>query len=356
MKAIIELFQEYAEQFAAELGVEERLFSLGGCGVRLRFGGGRWAGILTKALDHLRANQISWPRHRELTVFVLDGSIAPRNPLLRCYLKPLVDFWPQYTGPRGELLNIHGGSVAAFYQPGPDLLSIVDLEANLGFYWKRDLSPPPYYEAGSPMRALLHAWMHRQGVQFVHGGAVGTETGGVLLAGKGGSGKSTSALACLNSSLKYLSDDYCMVSSSDTAPSRLYSLYNTAKLIGSNDLARFRNLESHVWNPERGPFDKVTIFLNEAFPETLISQFPLRAILVPRITGDSETRLEPCGEGEALLALGPSSLAQLPTSGRGDLNFIGGLVRRSPCFRMKLGTDIAQIPRVIGQLLSQLNP
>jgi hypothetical protein len=355
MKAIIELFQDYAEQCAADLGVEERIFSLSGCGLRLRFAGGRWAGILTKALDHLEAPELSWPEHRQLTVFIIDGSISPRNPLLRCYLKPLVDFWPQYTGPRGELLQIHGGSVAAFYQPGPDLLSIVDLEANLGFYWKRDLSPPPYYEAGSPMRALLHAWMHKQGVQFLHGGAVGTESGGVLLAGKGGSGKSTSVLACLNSGLKYLSDDYCMVTNSDPNHSRLFSLYNTAKLIGSSDLARFRNLQSHVWNPQRGPFDKVTIFLHESFPETLISQFPLRAILVPRITGEPGTRIEPCGEGEALMALGPSSLAQLPASGRRDLNFIGQVVRRSPCYRMNLGTDLAQIPRAISHLLDRLN-
>jgi hypothetical protein len=103
MKAIIELFQEYAEQCVAELGVEERIFSLSGCGVRLRFPGGRWADILTRALDHLKTREVSWPESRQLTVFVLDGSISPRNPLLRYFLKPLVDFWPQLTGPRGEI-------------------------------------------------------------------------------------------------------------------------------------------------------------------------------------------------------------------------------------------------------------
>lgn len=355
MKAIIDLFQEYAEQCAAELGTEDKLFSLGGRGVRLRFAGGRWAAILTKALRHLETREPSSPGHRQLTVCVLDGSVPPRNPLLRCYLKPLVDFWPQYTGPRGELLNIHGGSIAAFYQPGPDLLSIVDRAANLGFYWKRDLSPPPYYEAGSPMRSLLHAWMVEQGVQFVHGGAVGNQSGGVLLAGKGGSGKSTSVLACLNSGLKYLSDDYCMVTADDGGQPHLFSLYNTAKLLGSADLARFPQLQPHVWNPDRGPHDKVTIFLHEAFPQTLISQFPLRAILVPRISGLRDTRIQPCSHAEALMALGPSSLAQLPTSGPRDLDFIGRLVRRTPCFRMDLGADLAQIPCAILQLLGQLN-
>jgi hypothetical protein len=82
----------------------------------------------------------------------------------------------------------------------------------------------------------------------------------------------------------------------------------------------------------------------------------LRAILVPRITGQPDTQIEPCGEGQALMALAPSSLAQLPTSGSRDLNFIGQLIRRSPCYRMNVGTDISRIPLAISRLLDQLNP
>lgn len=354
MKVITELFQDYADQCISEFGVDERLFALGGCGVRIRFCGERWAGTLTKALDHLCADTITWPANRELTVYILDGSVSPRNPLLRFYLKPLVDFWPELTGPRGELRYIHGGPIAAFYQPGPDLLSIVDLEANVAFYWKRDLTPPPYYEVGSPMRTLLHAWLIGKGVQFVHGAAIGTEAGGVLLAGKGGSGKSTSALACLNSSLKYASDDYCMVTSPEDNPARVYSLYNTAKLVGSEDLTRFAGLERHVWNPVRGPSDKVTIFLHQSFPEKIITDFPLRAILLPRVSGGVDTQIERCGEGAAAMALGPSSMAQLPHSGSRDLAFIARLVRRFPCYRLNVGTDLSQIPDAIGRLLEQL--
>jgi hypothetical protein len=281
--------------------------------------------------------------------------MAPRNPLLRSYLKPLVDFWPDYTGPRGELLHLHGGSTMAFYTPGPDHLSIVDLESNLGFFWKRDLSPLPYYEAGSPLRTLLHPWMREQGVQFVHGGAVGTESGGVLMAGKGGSGKSTSALACLHSDLLYASDDYCLAGCLEGDERQLYSLYNTAKLVGDSDLANFNGLASHVWNPQHGPDDKVTIFLADSFPQKLISQFPLRAILVPVIRGGVNTVIEPCARGEALMALGPSTLAQLPASGRKDLDSIARLVRSVPCFRMSLGTDLSRIAPAIGGLLNELN-
>lgn len=354
MKPIVQLFQEYAEQSLAAPGLQESLFAVAGFGVRLRFAAGSWASVLTKALDHLQTEEPPAAR-RQLTVSVFDGLLTPRNPLLRLYLKELVDRWPDYTGPRGELLDFHKGSVVAFYHPGPDILSIVDLDADVGFFWKRDLSPLPYYEAGSPMRGLLHAWMRKQGIQFVHGGAVGTETGGVLLAGKGGSGKSTSVLACLNSGLKYASDDYCMVGASDSKRWQVYSLYNTAKLVGEDDLARFNGLASHVWNPRRQANDKVTIFLNDSYPTKLISKFPLRAILVPTITGKTDTTLEPCGEGAALMAMGPSSLAQLPTSGRRDLNSIAQVVSTSPCFRLKLGTELSQIPLAISQLLTELS-
>ena len=355
MKALVDFFQEYAEQSVAALGLEEKTFSIGGFGVRLCFAGERWAGILTKALDHLATKEPAEPSRRQLTISILDGSLPARNPLLRSYLQTLADRWWEYTGPRGELLNLHGGSLLAFYHPGPDILNIVDVETDLGFLWKRDSSPLPYYEAGSPMRALLHGWMREQGVQFVHGGAVGTESGGVLLAGKGGSGKSTSVLACLDSCLQYASDDYCMVGSPDSKHWEVYSLYNTAKLNGDSDLAKFSGLAKHVWNPHRKPDEKAAIFLNESFPQKLIPRFPLKAILVPVITGQIDTRIEPCGEGVALMAIGPSSLAQLPASGPRDLHAIAQVVRGSPCFRLNLGTDLTQIPSAIGQLLSSLS-
>lgn len=354
MTPIVELFREFAGQAEEEFGLKEKAFSIGGCGIRLRFAGDRWTTLLTSALKHLQV--VEPVAHvTELTVSILDGSMVPCNPLLRSYLKPLVDFWPDYTGPRGELLHLHGGPTMAYYTPGPDHLSIVDLESNRGFFWKRDLSPLPYYEAGSPLRTLLHPWLREQGVQFVHGAAVGTESGGVLMAGKGGSGKSTSALACLHSDLQYAGDDYCLVGCAKGETHRLYSLYNTAKLVGDSDLAKFNGLASHVWNPRRESDEKATIFLAEAFPQKLISRLPLRAILVPVIRGETNTVIEPCPRGEALMALGPSTLAQLPASGSKDLDSIARLVRSLPCFRMNLGTDLTRIAPAITSLLNQLN-
>ena len=61
----------------------------------------------------------------------------------------------------------------------------------------------------------------------------------MLLAGKGGSGKSTTALVCLHSSLVYAGDDYCLLATDDGP--YVFSLYSTGKL-NPDDVYRFSDL------------------------------------------------------------------------------------------------------------------
>jgi hypothetical protein len=231
-------------------------------------------------------------------------------------------------------------------------LSVIDAENQTAYYLKRDQSPLPYWEIGSPFRAILHFWFSKQRVQFVHGGAVGGPNGGVLLAGKGGSGKSTAALACLDAGMSYAGDDYCAVEIA--SPPRLHSLYNTAKLRGPEDLNRFPHLRGRAWNPDcltDNSGDKVTFFLSQWWPDQVQSDFPLRAILIPRITGERGTELAECSTIEALLALSPSTVALLPMSGQGDLDRIGELLSGLPRYVLRVGTDLSQIPKAIQSIL-----
>lgn len=352
MKVLVELLREYSAQSAEACGVDRRLFRIAGCQIDLRFAGQRWSDQLTKAFSHLAVtDRASLLDAHRLTVHLWDGSNPPRNAILRAYLTQLADHWfAEYAGPRGELLDLNCPSIRAFYHPGPDILSVVDLDEDVAYYWKRDLAPIPYYEAGSPLRALLHAWMSNRGLWFIHAAAIGTESGGVLLAGKGGSGKSTSALACLDSPLRYAGDDYCVVSL-DGRDARAFSLYNTAKLNGDTDLERFPQYAPWVWNPSRTATDKATIFLYDHIPDRLISEFPLRAILLPVVTSEANTRLEPCGARDALLALAPSTMAQLPASGPADMAFIARLARSVPCFRLYAGRSLEGIPASIASYL-----
>ena len=81
--------------------------------------------------------------------------------------------------------------------------------------------------------------------------------GGVLLAGKGGSGKSTTALTCLNSELQYVSDDYCVVVAQPSPFA--YNLYCTAKVRADNT-HRVPHLMPTVSNGNRLGDEKALFF------------------------------------------------------------------------------------------------
>ena len=78
---------------------------------------------------------------------------------------------------------------------------------------------------------------------MLHAAAVGTADGGVLIVGRGGVGKSTTALACLAAGMKYVADDYLVVQL-DPEP-RAFQLYGTAKLEASQ-LRHFPELQNFV--------------------------------------------------------------------------------------------------------------
>jgi hypothetical protein len=175
----------------------------------------------------------------------------------------------------------------------------------------------------------------------------------VLLAGKGGSGKTTTALACLDSDLAYASDDYCLLAA-DPVP-YAHSLYNSAK-IGAEAIRRLPRLAPAV--AARSRFDessdeKALLFLHELRPEKIARAFPIRAVLIPQITGRPETRLKKTSIAASAKSLGASTVFQLPAAGPDDFARITDFVRKvRESYILELGTDIAWIPRVILDLLS----
>ena len=188
-------------------------------------------------------------------------------------------------------------------------LSVLDAESAEGWFWAPSPDAMPSWERAAPLRAILHWWLGRRGILYLHGGAVGTADGGVLVVGRGGSGKSTTTLACVAAGLRYAGDDYVAV-----APGPqpwVHSLYSSGKL-EDHQLARFPALGGAVGNLERDAGEKAVVFVEEAAPGAPIAGFPLRAILVPEIVAQTpETRAVPRPAAAALAALAPSTIFQL---------------------------------------------
>ena len=341
----------YAYYIKAEnksAGYQDRFFSVGDRPVRLRFAGNGLIPALTPALAHLEIPLTNAP---DLSVFLWDNvSTGTELPsIISRYLDSLGEWWI-HLGKRGEINELTNERIHTAYHLGPNILSIIDLKENLAMYWVKDAQALPYYEIGSPLRTILHWWADRGAYQFIHAGAVGLAAGGVLLAGKGGTGKSTTALVCLEAGLMYASDDYCLVKT-DPVPF-VYSLYNTAKLRGDLDLERFPLLAPFVSNKSRLESDKAVFFLQQHFPQLVSRGFPIKAILLPLVTDQKETRLRPVTAGAVLAALAPSTLFQLPGAGSTAIKTMKKLVGQVPGYILELGTDTAKIPETILGLLS----
>ncbi len=230
------------------------------------------------------------------------------------------------------------GSVRLAWDRDDRSLQAYDSERCLALFRVPDVAKLATWEQGAPFRRILHWWSARRGLQLVHGAVVGTAAGGVLLVGRGGSGKSTTALACVGTSLGYVADDYCLLEPG--APPRMHSIYGSGKA-DSNAIARLPRLAAAF---RASPIDqqgKSIIFVGEHAPGALLRSLPLRAVVVPTIVPGAACRVEGLPRGEALRALAPSTLFQMPGDRAESLSRMSTLIRDLPCFRLYIGDDPA---------------
>ncbi|MBV9608811.1 MAG: hypothetical protein JO187_04570 [Acidobacteria bacterium] len=132
----------------------------------------------------------------------------------------------------------------------------------------------------------------------------------------------------------------------------MHSLYNTAKLDG-NHLASFPQFVSSISNPATLDKEKALLFMQDCAPQQIACALPIRAILVPRVTGQKETRVQKGSPATALAAMAPSTIFQLPRAGASTFKYLASFVSTVPCFRLECGTDLAQIAATIEALLRE---
>lgn len=338
-----EAFQVFERAKDASGGTVDRFYSIAGHPVCLSFAGPALLPHVTPALEHLSSEPVSKPA---ITVYLWD-SASTRTKM------PPAPWSREDHLPRGEIRGYSDETIQTAFHMGSNVLSLFDSNLRVALYWTPDAREVPYYEAGAPIRIILHWSMAGLDRQLVHAGAVGTSAGAVLLAGKGGSGKSATALACVSAGLLYAGDDYVLLSGGPTP--HVHSLYNSAKL-DADFLQGLPHLLPKVSNSGKLDTEKAIIFLNDYYPERLAPSLPVRAVLVPRITGRPETKLRRSSTAEGLRALAPSSIFQLPGARAEAFGSIIDVVKRLPSYFLDLGTDIPRVHEAILGLLSGLEP
>lgn len=352
--AFVAALREGFARAVRNAGTVERDILVGGVRIRMAFAGPGIVPAVMPALSHLEVPVAGEPDFR-IRLFDAESTSAPLPFLLGSLVDLLrLRWWDRLSG-RREIKGVDGEGIRAVFHLGPDILSVLDVAAGEGFYWVERADLIPYYEKGYPLSFLLNWCLAERRRFFVHAASIGRPSGGFLLTGKGGSGKSTTTLACLASSLGIVGDDYAVI---DPDGPEACGLYNTVKLKGPKDVARFPHLARCVSNPDRvgegEEGERAVIFLADHFPARLLHGFPVRAILVPRFVDRPETAIVPGRAAAALQALAPSTVFQLPGNAHGSFRALADLVRRVPTHTVELGRDIAAIPAALEAFLDSL--
>jgi len=329
---------DYTNACQAAMGLIQMFYQVGNFKIRLCFAGGALIPAITQAFEHLA---IRGQDEVDLTVYLWDTCSTG----VRCRDLPwdrTDHFLP------GEIWDYFKDGLMILSQPANNTISMLDIEKNVAVWWIGDAARVSYSDRSSPLRMILRRWASRHGIQLAHSAAIGYHSGGVLLAGRGGSGKSTTALACLKAGLLYAGDDHCLLSI-NPGPF-VHSLYNSGKL-NADDVGKISGLSEALNTSDQMVGEKALFFLFKPFPERIVTGFSLSAVLIPRVTGNQKTRIREVSPARGFLAIAPSTVFQLKEEEKKEANLVlGSFVRQVPNYFLELGTELSEIPEVVARL------
>ena len=313
---------------AAAVGLEAWTLQLGPVTFRLEFAGSALLAGLGRALAHLRVAAVDRP---QVTFRIWDTASTGVG-------RPRLDA-PGAQVVRGLVPDWSDAHHAVAIEGPHHAVSVWDAGARIGYHHVPSAHAVPAYETAFPLRALLSWALGGAGLQLVHAAGVGTAAAGALIVGRGGSGKSGTALAALCAGLRYAGDDYVAVGLSPQAA--VFSVYQSAKLVES-DLAHFPALRPAVAQVDAS-VGKAVLFADAVWPDRLANALPLRALLVPRLARATPTTFHPVPPAVALRALAPSSVLQLPGARAAEFQRMARLAAAVPAFAVDLSADRAEV-------------
>ncbi len=321
------------ETASERCGTQEHGVSIAGHRARLVFAGDALRERLAPALLG-----VSEPGpDPSLTVCLFD-SASTRTPM------PSAPFGPGDVRERGEIQGLGSGPVRCAFNAGSGMLTLYDRAARRALIWTADATEVPYYETASPLRTLWAWWLEEYGWDVIHAAAVGEGGRGVLLTGRGGSGKTTTALLCVAEGMAYGGDNNLVLEHG--TPARGHALFTSAT-VRPDTLQRVPSLRKRLVNADKLASEKGMLFVGEESGARLLPSFEIACVLLPRVTGTDCSRLVEASPGACLTALAPSSILSVPFAREGAFARMACFVRSTPAFHLELAPDLAAIPTLV---------
>jgi len=304
---------------------------------------------LAPALAHLSSPEEQSP---DLTIDVLEGEESANY--LPFPKGSSADYIAKSPGPWG--VNLRSGDAGLpkmLGMPPPnEYLSWLDPNQKHAIQWYRNALEIPYYERGAPLRTLFDWWLDAQNLVFTHGAAIGTGNSGALIVGKGGRGKSTTAISCLRSErLNYIGDDYVALDAS--GPIVAHSVYSSGKLEADHIVDKLPQLLPCVDNPKTMVEEKGLFFFYPSHKEKLKPSTRLTCAILPVVGGGKDTTFKMVGAGKLLLGLASSTIYQSTSVSSHALGILTQTLAGLPCYELHVGTDLDKIPPVVEELIAK---
>tara|TARA_A100001391_G_scaffold29931_1_gene16049 strand:+ start:2624 stop:3739 length:1116 start_codon:yes stop_codon:yes gene_type:complete len=229
------------------------------------------------------------------------------------------------------------------------LWQIYDRNQNFGLQWMQNSTDFPAWERGAPLRVFLHWAYQAQGYRLIHAGTLGKHDCGILIVGKGGSGKSGTVIGGIANGLKSVGDDYVLIRPSGERPTA-FPLFTTLKQdrSGLERLGLERLAGTHPCNWQ----NKHEFESHEIAGDQLARSLPIGAVVLPRIAHARHSSIRKLSQSRAMLALAPTGLFQLPGERDSGVRFFSDLIRQLPCFELILGNDPAEVSHTLERLIT----
>jgi hypothetical protein len=323
----------------ARAGVVEHFFDVAETVIRIAFAGDNLARLLVPALSHLEIAPSSSP---DVTFHVWDsqstGVAMVESP---CALAAITD--------RGEIWGMDSARIRSAFHYVECSVNLMNTDTKTGIYWVRTADTLPYWTKAAPLRTLFHWWMECNRCQLLHAAAVGHDGGGVLITGRGGVGKSTTALTCLAAGMQYVSDDY-LIARLEPSP-RVFSLYCTAK-INADQVERFPQFRAMVANATSLADEKAVLYLYPECACSIARSISLKAALTPRVASRIGTEVVPTSKLALQRAAAFTTMSQLPHASRRTYEFIERLIGELPSLELVLGSARNGVAMALDNLIS----
>lgn len=318
--------------------VESRIRA-GGRTFRIRFATQEMQALMLSSLEHLAVG----PGDAGDDDFTIDAwdSVStgvPPPPAPESLKNPVV---------KGELPGLTDRRFSGYLSHESGAISFYDSETRGAIFWMADARLLRGHELAAPFLPIFQQCFQSAGRRVAHAAVIGLPCGAALLAGKSGSGKSTTAALAREAGLLHLADDYCVVAD---GPPRAFTFYRSVKLYPQS----LRLGPLAAWSPGAAwTVDGKNVLLLE---DTGPHELPLKMILLPRVAGGGSTVVRAATAAEALRALAPSSLFQLPGAKPETFTFFAKLAKQLPAFHLDLGADAENIATRLRELLEGATP